>query len=253
MQKYLKFLPFVLLGLITLAFAVHGAIPQLDHYHEFADQSQLFGLMHASDVLSNLAFLWVGLWAVSRMLHMAESRDLKTRLEVPALVVFVLSIVATAWCSSYYHLAPDNPRLFWDRLPIAVACASLLALVRAQCFGTKNSSRLELLAFCGFAVFSVIWWQATEDLRPYLLLQIMAVLLPPIWQSIYQRAVAERMSFAAAIVCYVVAKLFETADATILNMTGVISGHTLKHLLAALAAYFILRPLLTQAESVTPS
>lgn len=253
MQKYLKHLPVVLFVLITLALLIHGPIPQLDHYHDFADQGQLLGLTHASDVLSNLAFLWVALWAVSRMLHKSECLNLKTFIGTPALIVFVLSILATAWCSSYYHLAPDNARLFWDRLPIALACASLLALVRAQCFGTRNSSSLELLAFSGFAVFSVLWWQSTEDLRPYLLLQILAVLFPPIWQSIYQRPVGERMSFAAAIVCYVVAKLCETADATILNMTGVISGHTLKHLLAALAAYFILRPLLKQTESVAPS
>ena len=246
MQKYIKWWPAILCALIGLGFVLHGPIPQLDHYHEFADQSRLFGLEHASDVLSNLGFLMAALWAGSRL-----SLKMERSSWTPALMVFVLSILATAWCSSYYHMAPDNARLFWDRLPIAFACASLLALVRAQCFVSASVSRLELIVFCSAAVFSVLWWQATQDLRPYLLLQILAILLPPLWQVIHQRPRFERVSFAAAIACYVLAKLCEMADAVILNTTGVLSGHTFKHLLAALAAYFILRPLLMTREQLS--
>jgi hypothetical protein len=54
------------------------------------------------------------------------------------------------------------------------------------------------------------------------------------------------------IVFYVLAKLFELGDATVFELTGhLVSGHTLKHLAAALAAWPVIRAL--GSTEVAPS
>lgn len=245
MRRFLIYIPVVFTLVLTGIFAWHGPIFQLANYHAFADQSNWLGIDHAMDVLSNLGFLAVGSWALFLLFGRPDGIEIQNK---PALAVFALSVLATAWCSSYYHLAPDDARLFWDRLPIAVACASLLSLVRSACLVSPQHPRLELIGLCIFAVASVCWWQQTGDLRPYLSLQILAIALPPVWQWLYGRPKAERIWFAVAIAFYVVAKCVEMADGSILSATTMISGHTIKHVLAACAAYFIVKSQLKQAR-----
>lgn len=154
--------------------------------------------------------------------------------------MFLVGLTLTALGSAFYHLAPDNLRLVWDRLPIALACAGLLAAVRAENLAAPDSkattSWLSLAA-----VMSVAWWYATEqigigDLRPYILLQGLPLILIPMWQAIYQAPRADRLAFGAALMLYICAKLAEINDHTLFSALGFISGHTLKHLLATLAA-----------------
>ena len=123
----------------------------------------------------------------------------------------------------------------------ALACASLLAAVRADLVPGMNprTALLELGILLGGAIFSVVWWQQTADLRWYLLLQILALLLIPMWQAVYAAPFGERCFFGISIVFYVLAKLCETFDFAILGYTHYISGHSLKHILAALAALWI--------------
>lgn len=238
-HRALKFLPSLVLVFVLFLLWRHGPIQQFDHYHEFADQAHWLGVSHARDVLSNLAFLLVGLWGLQQFMCHWSLVKVHRR---PALLSFILSIIATAWCSSYYHLAPDDIRLFWDRLPIATACASLIVLMRPAAKMSLPTAWSELLLALAFAALSVLWWQYSGDLRAYLALQIFAILLPPLWQYLGKASQRERMSFGLAIGLYVLAKVCELADVSILNAIGVMSGHSLKHLLAALAAYFIVCP-----------
>ena len=140
-------------------------------------------------------------------------------------------------------LAPDNARLVWDRLPIALACGGLLAGVWSDVRQQRCHVVSALLAIAAMA--SVAWWHFTEqvgvgDLRPYLLLQGLPMLLIPLWQWIYAAPRKERMAFGGALVLYAVAKLAELNDHQIAAlMDGGLTGHTLKHLLATLAAAVI--------------
>jgi hypothetical protein len=58
------------------------------------------------------------------------------------------------------------------------------------------------------------------------------LLLPPS----YRRSA----DFAVIFVCYIAAKLFESADRMIFSTGHVVSGHTLKHFAPAAAGYWIL-------------
>ncbi|WP_422996211.1 hypothetical protein [Undibacterium sp. Di24W] len=239
MKPVQKFIPAIFVLFLFGAFVWHGPIAQLSDYHAFADQTILGVIPHAIDVLSNLAFVGVGLFGLSIALSNFPLAD--RSMSYWAYWSFFVWILVTSLGSAFYHWAPDDQRLFWDRLPIALACASLLAAVRADLVPgmSRRTALLELSIFLGCAIFSVGWWQQTADLRWYLLLQISTLCLIPIWQFVYAAPMRQRRLFGGAIMLYVLAKICECLDHTILLHLGLISGHSLKHILAALAAAWI--------------
>jgi len=226
----------ITVGLIVIL-ALHGRIAQPAHYNEFADRSAAFGIPHAADVLSNAGFALVALWGWLTLRPLRASDPL--RAGWPGYRLFLIGLLLTAFGSGFYHLAPDNARLIWDRLPIALACAGLLVGVRGD---TRPGSRtdIEAIVLGFYAVASVAWWAYTDrsgadDLRPYLLLQGLPLVLIPLWQAIHRAPRADRIAFAAAMALYVLAKLAEVLDHEIATTLGFVSGHTLKHLIATTA------------------
>jgi predicted membrane channel-forming protein YqfA (hemolysin III family) len=232
-----RWIPTALLALAAFAMLLYGPIPQLEHYHEFADVRTLFGLPNAADVLSNAGFALVGLWGFFALRGHRHHPGIEAAW--PGYCVFLAAITLTAFGSSFYHLAPDNDRLLWDRLPIALACAGLLAAVHAETHPSRSPWVLLGLVVAGVA--SVLWWSFTEsfgagDLRPYLLMQGAPLLVVPLWHWIYDSPRADRVAFGVAILLYVLAKAAELDDHRIFETLGFMSGHTLKHLLAVAAA-----------------
>jgi hypothetical protein len=229
----------LLVALVAIvAMAIHGPIVQPSGYHDFADTRAWLGLPNACDVLSNAGFALVGIWGLSRL--RAHRREPSLATGWPGHELFLTALVLTAVGSAYYHWAPDSDRLVWDRLPIALACAGLLAAARAE---TREGTRVWVwtATLAVAAVASVLWWALTDraglgDLRPYLLLQAAPLVIIPLWQMNGRAPPEERRAFALAISLYVLAKAAELADHGIYNLTGIVSGHTIKHLLATGAA-----------------
>lgn len=219
-----------LAAILTAAMLLGGPILQPAGYHAFADERALSGLANAADVLSNLGFLLIG---IHGLLHVRPAR--------PAHVMFFVAILMTAFGSSWYHLAPDDARLIWDRLPIALACVSLLAAALEDGYPTRFAPLPTLAALCALGVASVFWWSATGNLGPYLLLQLAPLVLIPALQWQTGAPLAQRHAFGIAIGLYVLAKLCELADSAILHAIHALSGHTLKHLFATLAALVLAR------------
>lgn len=229
---------YVLPGLTVLiaiaAMLWHGPIAQLNDYHHFADQRAWPGLPNVADVLSNLGFAAVGLWG----LHLLGQGRAADKPGHTGYRLFFVSLLLTALGSGWYHLAPDNARLVWDRLPIALACAGLLSAVWHETLGHE---RWAMPALTAIAVTSVAWWRVTDlqgtgDLRPYLLVQLLPLVLIPMVQWQHGSPPAQRKAFGIALVLYVMAKVCELADHTIMGSLHILSGHTLKHLLATVAA-----------------
>lgn len=222
--------------LAVVALLMHGRIEQIADYHHFADQRSGFGIACAGDVLSNLGFALAGCHGL--LLLWRARGHAALRAGGAGYALFFGALLLTAAGSSWYHLAPDNARLVWDRLPIALACAGLLAAVWRE---TTGGARWPVAAAALAAVASVAWWRCTDllgagDLRPYLLLQVAPLVLIPLlqWRSEWPRR--ERLAFGAAIALYVLAKCCEIADQRLFEALTLLSGHTLKHLLASLAA-----------------
>ena len=243
-------LPMLVTVILSGAALWHGPIAQLPNYHDFADQTTSFGIPHFADVLSNLGFALVALWGwwqLTPATHHAGLKDCWAGYRL-----FLIGLFLTAIGSSYYHLAPDDASLVWDRLPIALACGGLLTGVRGDTCKRRSDGLAAVLAV--FAIASVAWWHFTGqsgvgDLRPYLLLQALPIILIPLWQWLYNIPRAERWAFAGALLLYVIAKFAELYDHELAAILGVVTGHTLKHLLATAAAAGIVGSLIRRVKN----
>jgi hypothetical protein len=229
-------------SLLVLAFALHGPIAQFADYHAFADARALGALPNAANVLSNLAF------AVAALAGLWKLRAGR-RADRSVWTLFALALFATAVGSTIYHLAPSDTTLVADRLPIAWACAMLGAAFLGERLDRRWRSPAALAAGFWIATASVlVWWfgqraGGSGDLRPYLFLQVAPMLLIPIALLLRLRAPAAVALPDAAwwgtLALYALAKVVELRDGAIYAAHGLLSGHTLKHLLAAAAAWVL--------------
>jgi hypothetical protein len=243
------------------ALAWHGPIPQWASYHDFADARAWFGLPNAQNVLSNLPFAWVGLWALRRQWRRRGAASGGSggaaRSSVVAWACFGVALVCTAFGSGLYHAAPGNDLLVLDRLPIAWACAALSCAFLCERVDPRWATPPTLAAAGLLATASVLWWWFGErlghgDLRAYLFVQFLPMLMIPTAIGLKlpprsAQAVDDR-TWWIVLGLYGGAKLFELADDRLFDLLQVTSGHTLKHLAAAAAAWVLLRAALRPAQ-----
>lgn len=238
-----------ILAVAVLGMFLLPPIAQNEAYHKFADQRALLGIPHCLDVISNIPFLIVGVWGIWLVSSKGGSLDrfLDSRERWPYFVFFA-GVALTAFGSSYYHFQPNDARLVWDRIPMTVGFMGLLSAMIAERINLKAGLRL-LAPLVVLGVASVLYWRVTQqagdgDLRPYALVQfgsmlailLLIVLFPPR----YTRGTDLILSF----LIYGLAKVFEAADRPIFAALGhFVSGHTLKHVTAAISAYWIIRML----------
>ncbi|HMF89433.1 MAG TPA: alkaline phytoceramidase [Candidatus Angelobacter sp.] len=208
---------------IALFLLLVPPLHQDQSYHGFADRRTILGVSNFWDVISNLPFAVVGLMGLFAF------RDLPSR-------IIFLGIFATAFGSAYYHLRPDNARLFWDRLPMTVVFMSLFALA------IKQRPLVIPLVIIGAA--SVVWWRLTDNLWPYALVQFgpMVALIVIAFRS--------EPRLRPVVVLYGLSKITEFFDQQIYAVFP-LSGHTLKHLLAGVATWYVFRWIQSLPESQT--
>ncbi len=221
---------------LLFALAVFGpALAQPPHAHDFADARTLWGIPHALDVLSNLPF------AIAGFLGLALLRRVPRAGVSPAerlcAQVFFAGLLVTAAGSSWYHLAPDDVGLAVDRAAMGVAFAGLLGLVAAGGVSERAGSALTA-ALLLFAPAAAIVWLATGNVLPWAVVQFGGIALVVLLLALPVRAGALDVRWSLVLLAYAVAKLFEANDHGIHEATGqLLSGHTLKHVAAAFAAW----------------
>lgn len=229
------------LSLFGLALALIAAcgpvLPQSQLYHQFADQRALFGIPHAMDVLSNLPFLLLGLLGLGRLRRIAEPRWRSLGL------LLSLGLLATFLGSAVYHLAPADAGLLYDRLGMLVLFAALLGLASADRLGF-SAARLTLGGVALGGATSLWAWWALDNLLPWVVLQAGGMLLLIALACCRPRHTDHGLKLGLCVAWYALAKLCELADAGLFQLSGeLISGHSLKHLLAGLAVLPLLLPL----------
>lgn len=244
----------VVLGSIVLSALAWGiffpAVVQSQDYHLFADTRVLAGIANTADTLSNLAFLLVGALGLVFLWRERDTGGLgrfRSAEEMRPYWVFFAGVALTSAGSAYYHLAPDDARLVWDRLPMTIAFMSLVAAVAGERIGARTGNLLLVpLVILGLA--SVVYWRWSalagfENLRPYLAVQFGSIAVVLAIATLYpSRYTHGRVIYAVAL-AYGIAKVLEDLDVEVFALGQWASGHTLKHLAAAAGIYLLLRSL----------
>ncbi|MEW6212776.1 MAG: alkaline phytoceramidase, partial [Acidobacteriota bacterium] len=237
-------------------------IPQSLDYHQFADARTLIGVPNFFNVASNFPFLLVGVIGIGFLLKKEGRESFLDSRERWAYAIFFAGVAFTSIGSSYYHLAPDNDRLFWDRLPMTLGFMSVFAAVISERVSLKAGRRL-LAPLLAIGLASVLYWRVTEaagegDLRLYAIVQFYPLLAIPAMLALFPPRYTRGGEFVASLAVYGAAKVFELIDAQIFSAGLFLSGHSLKHAVAALSALVILgmlrkrKPLaLREAQSIS--
>lgn len=221
----------LLLVALLVALAVLAPIAQPQHYHRLADTRALavgaFVLPNAADVLTSLPFTLVG--GVGLLLCRGASSAQRT-----ALAIFFAGLVLTGAGSAWYHLAPTDASLMWDRLPMSVAFAGAVGAVAAERLGAASGARW-LAGWLLLGLASIAVWRHAGDLRLYGLAQYGGFALLLLWTRLPAVRGALRLPWSVLLAAYGVAKGFEVSDCELWVLTdGLLAGHAVKHVVTAL-------------------
>ena len=199
----------------------------------------MFGVGNFFDVASNVGFLLAGIAGLVVVLRPRTKFQFDS--ERWPYGIFFLGMLLTAAGSAYYHVAPDNESLFWDRLPMTIAFMSLVAAQIVDRISRK-AGLAALAPMLLVGAVSVLHWRATEragagNVMPYGVLQAYSVAILVLIAGVRPSRYTQGKRIYWVFAFYVIAKLLEAFDEEVLGLGHLVSGHTLKHLAAAAAGF----------------
>jgi len=212
--------------------------------HQYADQRSWLGIPFTLDVLSNIPFVAAGVVGFVRLHDCDRSRPRGLW------AVLFLGITLTGFGSAYYHWRPDNDTLVWDRLPMTIVFTTFLAAMICERID-ERAGRLLFLPLLAVGFLSVWSWHRSEmhgasDLRFYGLVQFLPMLTIPALALLFPPRYTKNRDLWMIFGWYALALVFQVTDAPVYKFLGFVSGHTLKHLCAGVAAWQIVRTLTSQ-------
>ncbi len=231
---------------VVVAGSFFPPVPQDPQFHDFADKREILGIPNFWNVVTNFSFVLVGLLGIHRLVH-GTLRGALDELRLAYLYIF-LGMLLVGIGSSYYHLDPSNRTLLWDRMPLTMPFMAFVSVLVGEHIGVTVGRRL-LWPLLVVGVASVVYWHWTEaaghgDLRPYAIVQFLPMVLIPIVLLLFPSRLSDTGYIWAVLGAYALAKLLEVADGIVFDaLGGAISGHSLKHLIAALGGYVFLMAL----------
>jgi hypothetical protein len=246
--------------LITLAGIVatfaRPPVIQTQVYNHFADARQLFGIPYFLDVVSNLPLLLVGLAGLDFLRRTDKPRFQSAFADPSEAWHYRILFVGVAFASlgsAYYHLAPSDNRLVWDRLPMTIIFMAWLAATIGERIDRSTGLRL-LPVLVGLGIYSIVYWHVSElrgsgDLRVYIDVQYLSTLAIPLLSLLFPSRYTSSKTVFVIVGVYLAAKSLELLDAQIYALGDIVSGHTLKHMTAAAASYLILDMLRKRTSS----
>ena len=218
-------------------------IAQDPEYYRFADARSWLGVPNAWNVWSNLPFVIVGVVGLVWLArHAVPQRKMW--------VVFFLGVFLTGFGSAYFHLAPCDATLVWDRLPMAISFMAFFVALLAERVSERAGNWL-FVPLLAVGLGSVMYWRVTGDLRLYGLVQFGPMLVIPILLVLRPGRWLRTRDVVVVLVWYVAAKILERLDQQMFALGRVVSGHALKHLAAAVAPGWVWLALRKSCRSVT--
>lgn len=169
------------------------------NYCDFADKRCIHGIPNIGDVISNLAFILAGFY------QYVYNDNINL-----GIICILIGIGST-----YFHWTPSLITLYWDRLPMIIGMAYIMYQYTEIAFQ-------ELLLH---GLLSLEYRERTNDLSLYVAYQLNMIIFL-IWTN----------GFSLPVIFYIMAKEFEDYDKEVYTATKqIISGHTIKHILAGIA------------------
>jgi hypothetical protein len=222
-------------------------VPLGSHYHDFADQRTMFGIPNAQDVLSNIPFVIVGVWGFVWLLGKSRRVTFLDQRERIPYQTFFLGVGLTGIGSFWYHLAPSNFRLPWDLLPMTCAFISIVVAMFMERVNVR-AGLLGLIPLLLLGAASVAYWYFSEmrghaDYKFYLFVQFFSPVVSALMVGLFPPRYSGMRYLVLVSSLFVLAKLFESLDRQIYSLGRFVSGHALKHVIAGVACYWILRML----------
>jgi len=213
------------LGIIAItSMFLLAPIEQNPDYHNFSDINSFLNTPNFWNVVSNLPFLLIGLIGIQKLKLFTKNKS--------QYLLFFLGVSLVAIGSAYYHWNPNNYTLVWDRLPMTIAFMSLFSIVISEFINLKKGQLL-LIPLIILGLLSVLVWVVFNDLRFYLLVQFVPLLAIPIILVFFKSSYSLTGGYWILLLAYILAKVLEHHDSEINELLSVISGHSLKHLMAA--------------------
>lgn len=239
-----------LAGVVVLLFVLALLAPPLATpalaLGSFADDRAWHSLPYAMDVLSNLPFALAGLWGLCQLRQVDGPESSMPGSTLDCAWLFFIGLLATAMGSAFYHLAPDTLRLAADRAGMAVAFAGLLGLAVCERISPRAGWAAAWVTLAGGLLAAAVHAE-TGNVLPWALVQFGGMALVLWLARLSPVAGAAGLRLGWVIGCYALAKAFEMADHSVYELTAqLVSGHTLKHLVAAGAAWPVLQMLVHQ-------
>jgi hypothetical protein len=228
----------------VIAMWQHLPLADRDSYFNFADTRPLSSIPNAGDVLSNLPFMFVGLWG------MWVTFKNRLILKEYKLAIFILSIGTFLTCfgSIYFHLNPNLNTLFWDRLPMTIGFMGLVILLILDRLSLQAGKML-IIPLLLLGMLTIVGWHTAHlSLRPYLVVQFGCLAFSLLAVVFTKSNHVKNSSILVGLGLYILAKVTEGYDLLIFQSTTLMSGHTLKHLLAAIAIFYIIYPFYQKME-----
>lgn len=239
--------------LVTLAVVTETVLlffdpmTQSQSYYNFADQRPILGVPDFFNATSNLAFAVMGamgLWSVFTGLAGLRRGERWT------FGAFFGGALLMAFGSGWFHLWPSKETLVWDRLAMALTFMAFLSAMISERISPRAGAVL-LLPLMAAGAASVVYWGKHDNLGPYYMVQGFSLLsmlyIGPAfkWQHIPTRDLFIALSW------YALAMALDLRDKQVFDLIcgELLSGHTIKHLSAAMGICWMVRTLKKTSSS----
>lgn len=229
--------------IVCMVLEMLGYLKLSDNYHLFADSRSIYGIKNALNVISNVSFLIVG-GIICYQYHKNNTQEI-------SLLITLLGSMLVFLGSGYYHENPNDYRLLFDRLPMALVFAGIISysIIKLELITFIKKKFLFSLYYVLFSIVCVLVWfigslYGNSILGPYVFLQFGGMLLLIVMAFLAKKKNELNLmnKIISIIFVYVIAKLFENYDSEIYSVTNnLISGHTLKHIASSYALYIWLK------------
>jgi hypothetical protein len=227
----------IIIIVATILFFVKPIV-QSESYHKFADTRLIFGIPNFWNVISNGVFLLIGVYGIWYLLKRTHFKN-----QLHSLLFFI-GISLTGIGSGYYHLHPNSNSLVWDRLPMTLTFMAFFSAVISEFVSEKIGKQL-LIPLLFLGVLSVLYWQIRNDLRFYVFIQFTPIIITLFILLTVSNPSSSKKWFWWIIALYIFAKLSEQFDEFIFEKFTLLSGHSIKHILAGCSGVVYLNYLKT--------